>query len=437
VAGGPLFGLTRGGALKARVLEIELAESSMSLQTTDPKAHALLQTERAFRAETLDFVPSNNHPSEAVLEAERLYPLFYSENDGRNFYYPGCETVKAVEELAKERALACFPGSEHVNVKPTDGTRGNEAVYRAFLKPGDTLLSLGLAEGGHLSHGLKWNYSGMDYRIVSYATTEKGELDYDAIRDLARKEKPKMIVAGGSSCPFAFDFAAFASIAKEVSAILHADVSHFAGLCVAGLHPSPFPHADTVMTTIQKTLRGQKGAIAFCRTPDARALDRAVFPGVMAHATGAQLLAKAVALGEAATPAFKAYAKLVVDDVQALAAGLLEAGFKLVSGGTKTHLLIIDLRGTSTTGKEGEARLQAAGILANKQLVPRDPQPPVVASGVRMGTPCAAARGLRPEHMKQVAKWVKRVVLDGEDPSKVKKETLELARAFPVPGLKT
>ena len=407
----------------------------MHLEKTDPEAARLLRTERAFRAETLDFVPSNNHPSPSVLEAERMYPLFYSENDGRNFYYPGCETVKAVEDLAKARALACFPGSTYVNVKPTDGTRGNEAVYRAFLKPGDVLMSLGLADGGHLSHGLKWNYSGQDYRIVSYGVTAEGTLDYDAIRDLARKERPRMIVAGGSSCPFAFDFAAFKAIASEVGALLHADVSHFAGLCVTGRHPSPFPHADTVMTTIQKTLRGQKGAIAFCPAERGRDLDRAVFPGVMAHATGAQLLAKAVALGEAATPAFKAYVDLVVEDVQALAAGLLEAGFKLVSGGTKTHLLIVDLRGTPLTGKEGEARLQAAGILANKQLVPKDPQPPVVASGVRMGSPCSAARGLKPEHMRQVAKWVKRLLLDGEDPAKVKGEVTALARAFPVPGL--
>ncbi len=407
----------------------------MNLEQSDPAAFRLLATERRLRAETLDLVPSNNHPSLAVLEAERNYPLFYSENDGRNFYYPGCETVKAVEELAKARAIACFPGSEHVNVKPTDGTRGNEAVYRAFLKPGDTLMSLGLADGGHLSHGLKWNYSGQDYRIVSYGVTADGALDYDAIRDLALKEKPKMIVAGGSSCPFQFDFVKFAAIAKEAGSLLHADISHFSGLCVTGRHPTPFPHADTVMTTIQKTLRGQKGAISFCRTDRARDLDRAVFPGVMAHATGAQLLAKAVALGEAATPAFKTYIDLVVDDIQALAGGLLEAGFKLVSGGTQTHLLIIDLRGTPLNGKEGEARLQAAGILANKQLVPKDPQPPVTASGIRMGSPCAAARGLKPEHMKQIAKWTKRVLFDGEDPAKVRGEVVALAAAFPAPGL--
>ncbi|HYC78389.1 MAG TPA: serine hydroxymethyltransferase [Planctomycetota bacterium] len=409
----------------------------MNLQKTDPAAFELLRTERKFRAETLDFVPSNNHPSPAVLEAERMYPLFYSENDGRNFYYPGCETVKAVEELAKARALAVFPGSEYVNVKPTDGTRGNEAIYRAFLKPGDTLMSLGLADGGHLSHGLKWNYSGMDYRIVSYGVTADGKLDYDAIRDLAKQERPKMIVAGGSSCPFRFDFAKFAAIAKEFGASLHADISHFAGLCVTGDHPTPFPHADTVMTTIQKTLRGQKGAIAFCRQDRGRDMDRAVFPGVMAHATGAQLLAKAVALGEAATPAFKAYVKLVVDDIQALAAGLLEAGFKLVAGGTQTHLLIVDLRNTPLTGKDGEARLQAAGILANKQLVPKDERPPTVSSGVRMGSPCSAARGLQPEHMRQVALWTKRVLLDGEDPARVKAEVVDLARRFPVPGIES
>jgi glycine hydroxymethyltransferase len=405
------------------------------LKRTDPEAFALLERERSVRAESIDLVPSDNHPSLSVLEAESRYPLFYSENDGRNFYYPACGIVKEVEELAKARALACFPGSAHVNVKPTDGTRANEAVYRAFLKRGDTILSLGLAEGGHLSHGLKWNYSGQDYRIVSYSVTADGVLDYAEIMDLARRESPKVIIAGGSSCPFQFDFARFGAIAREVGAMLHADISHFAGLVVSGHHPSPFPHADTVMTTIQKTLRGQKGAIVFCRGDRARDLDRAVFPGVMAHATGAQLLAKAVALGEATKPAFRDLMQRVVDDVQALAAGLLEAGFDLVSGGTRTHLLVIDLRKTALTGKEAEERMERAGLFANKQLVPKDPKPPTVASGLRMGSPCAASRGLAPTHMRMIAQWTKRVLLDGAPPEKVRSEVVELARQFPVPGL--
>lgn len=405
------------------------------LQKTDPEAFDLLSRERRARAESIDFVPSDNHPSPSVLEAEQLYPLFYSENDGRNFYYPACGIVKEVEELAKKRALACFPGSEHVNVKPTDGTRGNEAIYRAFLKPGDGILSLGLAEGGHLSHGLKWNYSGQDYRIISYSVTGDGVLDYDEILDLARRERPRMIIAGGSSCPFQFDFARFGRIAREVEAILHADISHFAGLVVSGHHPSPFPHADTVMTTIQKTLRGQKGAIVFGRADRARDLDRAVFPGVMAHATGAQLLAKAVALGEATKPAFRDLMQRVVDNVQALAKGLLDAGFELVSGGTKTHLLVIDLRKTALTGKDAEDRLERAGLFANKQLVPRDPKPPTVASGLRMGSPCASSRGMGPSHMRMAAQWVKRLLLDGAAPETIKREVVELARQFPVPGL--
>lgn len=406
-----------------------------NLKRSDPEAFELLRRERHARAECLDLVPSDNHPSLAVLEAERLYPLFYSENDGRNFYYPACGIVKEVEELAKQRALACFPGSEHVNVKPTDGTRGNEAIYRAFLKRGDTILSLGLADGGHLSHGLKWNYSGQDYRIVSYSVTPAGVLDYNEILDLARREKPQMIIAGGSSCPFQFDFARFAEIAGEVGAMLHADISHFAGLVVSGHHPSPFPHADTVMTTIQKTLRGQKGAIAFCRTDRARDLDRAVFPGVMAHATGAQLLAKAVALGEASRPEFRSLMQRVVDDVQALVSGLLEAGFELVSGGTQTHLLVIDLRKTALSGKEAEDRMERAGLFANKQLVPKDPKPPTVASGLRMGSPCAASRGLGPSHMRMVAQWTRRLLLEHVPPETIKPEVAELARQFPVPGL--
>jgi glycine hydroxymethyltransferase len=405
------------------------------LQRTDPEAFELLSRERRVRADSIDFVPSDNHPSAAVLEAERMYPLFYSENDGRNFYYPACGIVKEVEELAKKRALQCFPASEHVNVKPSDGTRGNEAVYRAFLKRGDTILSLGLAEGGHLSHGLKWNYSGQDYRIVSYSVTDGGVLDYGQILDLARKESPRMIIAGGSSCPFQFDFARFAAIAKEVGAMLHADISHFAGLVVSGHHPSPFPHADSVMTTIQKTLRGQKGAIVFGRADRARDLDRAVFPGVMAHATGAQLLAKAVALGEATKPAFRELMQRVVDNVQALAQALLAAGFDLVSGGTQTHLLVVDLRNTPLTGKEAEERLEHAGIFANKQLVPRDPKPPTVASGIRLGSPCASSRGMGPSHMRMAAQWVRRLLLENEPPEAIKREVVELARQFPVPGL--
>jgi glycine hydroxymethyltransferase len=405
------------------------------LQRTDPEAFDLLSRERRIRAESIDLVPSDNHPSPSVLEAERLYPLFYSENDGRNFYYPACGIVKEVEELAKKRALECFPGSEHVNVKPTDGTRGNEAIYRAFLKKGDTILSLGLAEGGHLSHGLKWNYSGQDYRIVSYSVTDDGLLDYGQIMDLARRESPKMIIAGGSSCPFQFDFAKFGAIAREVGAMMHADISHFAGLVVSGHHPSPFPHADSVMTTIQKTLRGQKGAIVFGRADRARELDRAVFPGVMAHATGAQLLAKAVALGEATKPEFKALMQRVVDNIQALANALKEVGFELVSGGSQTHLLVIDLRKTPLTGKDAEDRMERAGLFANKQLVPRDPKPPTVASGLRMGSPCAASRGMGPSHMRMVAQWTKRVLLDNTPSETIRPEVVELARQFPVPGL--
>ena len=407
----------------------------MSLKHTDPQAYALLERECRFRAESFDLVPSDNHPSPSVLEAERMYPLFYSENDGRNFYYPGCGTVKEVEELAKARALALFPGAEHVNVKPTDGTRGNEAVYRALLRNGDTILSLGLADGGHLSHGLKWNYSGQDYKIVSYEVTPDGRLDYDQIRDLALREKPKMIIAGGSSCPFQFDFATFGAIAKESGALLHADISHFVGLVITGHHPSPFPHADSMMTTVQKTLKGQKGAIAFCRAAEARNLDRSVFPGVMAHATGAQLLAKAVAFAEAAQPSFRTYIDRVVENIQALASEFLACGFKLVAGGTKTHLLILDLRGMSMNGKEGEAKLEAAGLLANKQLVPKDPNPPTITSGIRFGSPAVTARGLGPDDMRAIARWVKRLLLDGEDPARVREEVKALALRHPVPGL--
>lgn len=402
----------------------------MNMRESDPEAFALLERELGFRRRVLDLVPSDNHPSPAVREATR-YPLFYSENDGRNYYYPGCEIVASVESLAMERALKLFVGSEAVNVKPTDGTRGNEAVYRAFLKEGDTILSLGLAEGGHLSHGLKWNYSGQLYKIVSYGVTREGFLDMDQVRDLALKNQPRMIIAGGSSCPFQFDFAAFASIAKEVGAILHADISHFAGLVVSGHHPSPFPHADTMMTTLQKTLRGDKGSIVFSRADRIKDLNRAVFPGVMAHATGAQLLAKAVALGEAQLPAFKEQMSRVVSNIQRLAKGFLDRGYELVTGGTQTHLMVVDLRRKGITGKVGEARLLAGGLLANKQLVPFDPEKPTVCSGVRIGSPCVSTRGMGEAEMDLIVDWADQL-LTGADPEKVRREVEELAKAFPV-----
>lgn len=402
------------------------------LEKTDPEAWRLLEQEVAFRATSLDLVPSDNHPSAAVREAASRYPLFYSENDGRNYYYPACETVAEVERLAQRRAVECFAGSEHVNVKPTDGTRANEAAYRASLKEGDTILSLGLASGGHLSHGLKANYSGQLYNIVHYGVTREGLLDYDAIRDLARKHRPHMIIAGGSSCPFQFDFAAFGTIAREVGALLHADISHFAGLVASGHHPSPFPHADLVMTTLQKTLGGTKGAVVFCRSGKERDLDRAVFPGVMAHATGGQLLAKAVALGEALQPEFKERMERVVGNARVLAERLQEHGYALVTGGTRTHLLVLDLSGGDLTGKEAERRLQQVGILANKQLVPEDPRKPTVGSGLRLGSPCITTRGMGAEEATQVADLV-HATLAGGDPEKIAPRVRELAGAFPVP----
>jgi len=403
----------------------------VSLKESDPAAFGLMEREIAFRADAIDLVPSDNHPSSAVRETAH-YPLFYSENDGRNYYYPACETVAAAERLAADRALACFPGSEHVNVKPTDGTRANEAVYRAVLKEGDRILSLGLSEGGHLSHGLKWNYSGQLYEIAHYGVTPEGRLDMDSVRSIAREFQPHMIVAGGSSCPFAFDFAAFGEIAKDVGALLHADISHFAGLVVSGHLPSPFPHADTVMTTLQKTLRGSKGAVAFCKAPLAKALNRAVFPGVMAHATGAQLLAKAVCFGEASQPGFRELMGAVHQNAQCLATAVMDRGYDLVTGGTETHLMVVDLRGKGLTGKRAEALLQAGGLLANKQLVPQDPEKPTICSGLRLGTPCVATRGMGEPEMERIAGWIDDL-LQGGEPEPVRAKVAELARAFPVP----
>lgn len=398
---------------------------------TDSEAKALLDAEIAFRHETLNLVPSDNHPSAAV-RAAADYPLFYSENDGRNFYYPGCERVAEVERLAERRALELFKDSEYVNVKPTDGTRANEAVYLGFLNEGDTILSLGLADGGHLSHGLKVNYSGKLYNIVSYGLDANGRLDMNQVREAAQKSKPKMIIAGGSSCPWQWDFVAFAEIAKEVGAMLHADISHVGGLVAAGLHTTPFPHADTVITTLQKTLKGAKGAIAFCRESEKKKLNRGVFPGTLAHATGAQLLAKAICLGEANTPAFKQYAQNVLDNAQTLAQSLLAKGHQLVAGGTETHLMIVDLRGIGLTGKEAEARLLAAGLLANKQLVPNDPEKPTIGSGIRLGAPCPTARGFGKAEMEEVARLIDDL-LRGASPESVRPAVQALLKAHPLP----
>ena len=402
------------------------------LRNTDTEAWKLLDREANFRRDTINLVPSDNHTSPSVQEAVD-YPLFYSENDGRNYYYPGCETVHEVELLCRRRALAAFPGSEYVNVKPNDGTRGNEAAYRAVLKDGAKILSMDLSCGGHLSHGLKWNYSGQTYDITSYGLNEAGQLDYDEIRRLAHESKPDMIIAGGSSCAFQFDFERFATIAKEVDALLHSDISHFSGLVVAGEHPSPFPHSDLVMTTTQKTLRGPKGALLFCREGLAKKVDRAVFPGVMAHATGPQLLGKAICLGEATTDDFRALMRNVRANAKHLCGRFLDAGYDVVGGGTETHLFVLDLRNKNLEGREAQRRLQAIGILANKQLIPYDAKPPVIGSGLRMGSPCASSRGMGIGQMDELFD-IAHQALDSEgDRPDLAKRVAELSSSFPVP----
>lgn len=404
------------------------------MKRTDPEAYDILFRERKFRAETINLVPSDNHPSAAVNDAFR-YPLFYSENDGKNYYYPGCEIVDEAEKLCEKRALAAFPGAEHTNVKPNDGTRANEAAYLAVLKDGDTIMSLDLSCGGHLSHGLKWNYSGIRYKIVSYGLDDNGFLNYDKIREIAKANSPKLIVAGGSSFSMQFKFDAFAEIAKEVGALLHADISHFSGLVAAGLYPSPFPHVDLCMTTTQKTLRGPKGALLFSKAAYAKQLNRAVFPGVMAHSTGAQLLGKAVGLGEVLKPAFKEEMKRVKENAAYMCGLFKDAGYKIVSGGTETHLFVIDLRPRQMEGREAQRRLQAINILANKQLLPYDEKPPVVSSGLRIGTPCVSARGMGKPEMETLFRIIHEALNAPGDRPDLKTKVLELGRRFPVPDM--
>ena len=405
-----------------------------TLNKTDREAYEILARERRFRHDTINLVPSDNHPSKAVNEAFK-YPLFYSENDGKNYYYPGCEIVDEAEKLCERRALQAFPGAEHTNVKPNDGTRANEAAYLAVLKDGETIMSLDLSCGGHLSHGLKWNYSGIRYKIVSYGVDAAGRLDYDKIREIAKKERPKLIIAGGSSFSLTFRFDQFAEIAKEVGALLHADISHFAGLVAAGLYPSPFPHVDLCMTTTQKTLRGPKGALLFSKKEHAKPLNRAVFPGIMAHSTGAQLLGKAICLGEVLTDSFKEEMRRVKDNSAYLCGLFKDAGYKIISDGTETHLFVIDLRPKQMEGRDAQARLQAINILANKQVIPYDEKPPVVSSGLRIGTPCASARGMGRPQMDVIFRVVHECLNSSGERPDLKQKVAELGREFPVPDM--
>lgn len=360
----------------------------------------------------LELIASENIISPAVMMAMATAPANkYAEGYPGKRYYGGCEHVDILENLAIERAKELF-GCEHVCVQPHSGANANTAVYQAFLKPGDTVMGLNLAHGGHLTHGSPVNLSGILYNFVPYDINDDGFLDYDAIRETAKECKPKMIVAGASAYPREIRFDIFADIAKEVGAYLFVDMAHIAGLVAAGLHQSPVPYADVVTTTTHKTLRGPRGGIIMCKEEHAKAINKAIFPGTQGGPLMHIIAAKAVCFGEALKPEFKEYQKQVLKNAKALAEALVEEGFNLVSGGTDNHLMLVDLQNMGITGKELQNRLDEVYITVNKNAVPNDPASPFVTSGIRIGTPAVTTRGLKEEDMRTIAKLIKLTITD-------------------------
>jgi glycine hydroxymethyltransferase len=381
------------------------------LSTTDPEIAQAIQNEVRRQREGLELIASENFVSPAVLEAAgTVLTNKYAEGYPGKRYYGGCEFVDVAEQLAIDRAKALF-GAEHANVQPHSGAQANMAVYMAMLQPGDTILGMNLAHGGHLTHGHPLNFSGKYFNIVPYGVRKDDErIDYDAIDQLAREHKPKMVVIGASAYPRQIDFARIRQVANEVGALVMTDMAHIAGLVAAGLHPNPVPHADFVTTTTHKTLRGPRGGMVLCRAAFAKDLDRAVFPGVQGGPLMHIIAAKAVCLKEAASSEFRTYQQQIVKNAARLAAKLSEAGFRLVSGGTDNHLMLVDVFSRGITGKAAEQALGKAGITVNKNAIPFDQNPPMTASGIRVGTPAVTTRGMQEPAMDEIAALITRVL---------------------------
>ena len=390
-----------------------VSDSMDYLTSMDPQVGEAVRAEFKRQQSNIELIASENFVSQAVLcAAGSVLTNKYAEGYPGKRYYGGCECVDVVERLAIERAKELF-GAEHVNVQPHSGASANEAVYFAMLKPGDTILGMNLQQGGHLTHGSPVNMSGSYFHVVPYGVDdETHRIDYDAVRALALENHPKLIVAGASAYPLTIDFEKFAEIAKECGALLMVDMAHIAGLVAAGLHPNPVPYADIVTTTTHKTLRGPRGGMILCREEYAKAIDKAIFPGTQGGPLMHIIAAKAVCFGEALTDEFKAYQKRIVQNAAALASGLMEEGFSLVSGGTDNHLMLLDLRNFNLTGKELEHRLDEVHITANKNTIPNDPQSPFVTSGLRLGTPAVTSRGLGETEMRTLAKLIRMAAED-------------------------
>ncbi|MGI6604896.1 MAG: serine hydroxymethyltransferase [bacterium] len=411
--------------------------SHSSLQRTDPEIAEAIELELRRQQDRLELIASENFVSRAVLEAQgSVLTNKYAEGYPGRRYYGGCEFVDIAEQLARERACRLF-GAEHANVQPHSGAQANTAVYFAALSPGDTILGMRLSHGGHLTHGHPINLSGKWFRVVDYGVDKNtGRIDYDEVREIARHERPRLIVAGASAYPRTIDFAAFAAIAKEVDALLMVDMAHIAGLVAAGLHPSPVPVADYVTSTTHKTLRGPRGGLILCPEKNAAAVDKAVFPGIQGGPLMHVIAAKAVAFKEALEPQFKTYQEKVVRNAKALAQELIQRGFTLVSGGTDNHLILVDLRSQGLTGKEAEHILDEVGITVNKNTIPFDPESPFVTSGLRLGTPAVTTRGLGEDDMGTIADIIAVALTRGRDDNGVRSElrtrVRDLCAAYPL-----
>ena len=376
------------------------------LTASDPEVGATVAAELARQRRNIELIASENIVSEAVLVAMgTVLTNKYAEGYPGKRYYGGCQEVDVTENIARDRACKLF-GAEHANVQPHSGAQANFAVYQALCDHGDTVLGMDLGNGGHLTHGSPVNFSGKNYHMISYGLNDKGYIDYDQVRDLARQHKPKMIIAGASAYPRVIDFKTFADIAHEVGAYLFVDMAHIAGLVAAGLHPSPVPYADVVTTTTHKTLRGPRGGMILCKEELAKKIDSAIFPGSQGGPLLHIIAAKAVALGEALKPEFKDYQSRIIQNAAVLAQSLTDAGFDLVSGGTDNHLILVDLRKAHITGKELEKRLDEVHITVNKNAIPNDPEKPFVTSGIRVGTPAVTTRGFGEEEMKVIGSLI-------------------------------
>ena len=425
--------------VKHQISNARVSAADQLLSQADPEVWNVIKAERRRQLDQIELIASENYTSAAVMVAQgSVLTNKYAEGIPGRRYYGGCEHVDVVENLARDRAKEIF-GAEYANVQPHSGAQANAAVYIGLLEPGDTVLAFKLDHGGHLSHGMKLNYSGHYYNFVHYGVDpETEQLNYDTIAQLALEHKPKLLLAGASAYPRFFDFPRLREIADSVGAYLMMDMAHIAGLVAAKLHPDPVPYCDVVTTTTHKTLRGARGGMILCRKSLAKKINRGVFPGIQGGPLMHAIAGKAVAFKEALQPEFKEYQQAVVDNAQVLANALIKGGLRLVSGGTDNHLMLVDLRPANITGQEGEDALHKAGITINKNMIPFDPAPPNVTSGIRLGTPAITTRGFRKAEMEVVGQCILDALYHAHDDAKlaqIREVTAGLCARFPVPGL--